>query len=168
MLNIRHPRHEYAVFVLSKLGYLAVVFVIPFTVMDRPWWHILIGALVMTSVISVIFVTLLIGTHFSEETAFPQVQANGRIPHSWATHAMVTSHDWNPTSRLAYFFAGGANAHAAHHLFPTVAHIHYVPITKIIARTAEEFGMPYNRTSLPKMVASHFRFLRKMGREVHV
>lgn len=165
MLDIRHPRREYAIFLLSKLGYVAVIFVIPYAAMDRPWWHIVVGALVMTCAMSLIFVTLLIGTHFSEETAFPKVRGDGRIPHSWATHAMVTSLDWNPTSRLANFVAGGANAHAAHHLFPTIAHVHYAPITRIIQQTAQEFGVPYNETSLWKMVASHFRFLRRMGRE---
>jgi linoleoyl-CoA desaturase len=133
--------------------------------MDRPWWHILIGALVMTFVMSALFITLLIGTHFSEETEFPTVDAEGRLPHSWAYHALVTSLDWNPTSKLANFMVGGANAHAAHHLFPAMAHVHYVPLTKIIRRTAAEFGLPYNQTTLLQMVASHFRFLKRMGRE---
>jgi linoleoyl-CoA desaturase len=163
MLDIRHPPHQYAIFILSKSAYVAIIFVIPMIVMDHPWWVILIGAFITTCTISILFVALLIGTHFCEETAFPSVGAEGRIGHSWAMHAMVTSLDWNPTSRLANFIAGGANAHAAHHLFPTVAHIHYVAITKIIQNAAWEFDIPYHQTTLPKMIASHCRFLRKMG-----
>lgn len=164
MMNISHPFQEYFIFVFCKISYLCIVFFIPMTVMDRPWWHILVGALVMTFVMSVTFVTLLIGTHFAEETEFPTVNANGRIPHSWAYHALVTSLDWNPTSKLANFLVGGANAHAAHHLFPNIAHIHYIPITKIIQKTAKEFAIPYHQTTLLRMVASHFRFLKQMGR----
>lgn len=164
MSDIRHPPFEYASFVLEKVGYVSIVFLIPMMVMERPWWHIAVGVLVMTSVMSVVFVALLIGTHFSEAAKFPAVESTGRIPHSWAVHAMITSVDWNPTSKLANFFVGGANAHAAHHLFPTFAHIHYVPITRIIERTAREFGMPYNRTTLWGMIRSHFAFLRRMGR----
>lgn len=164
MTDIRHPPKEYVLFFLCKAGYLAVVFFVPLAVMDRPWWHVLIGALIMTFAMSATFVTLLIGTHFAEETEFPAVEANGRIAHGWATHALITSLDWSPTSRIANFLVGGANAHAAHHLFPTVAHIHYVPITRIVQRAATEFGIPYHRTTLLRMVASHFRFLRRMSR----
>jgi formate hydrogenlyase subunit 4 len=41
--------------------------------------------------------------------------------------------------------------------------IHYVAITKIIQNAAWEFDIPYHQTTLPKMIASHCRFLRKMG-----
>ena len=46
--------------------------------------------------------------------------------------------------------------------FESVA-IHYVAITKIIQNAAWEFDIPYHQTTLPKMIASHCRFLRKMG-----
>ena len=164
MNNINHHSKEYIIFIGCKIIYLSIVFFIPVAVMDRPWWHILIGALVMTFVMSATFVTLLIGTHFAEETEFPTVDADGRLPHSWAYHALATSLDWNPRSRLANFLVGGANAHAAHHLFPTVAHVHYIPITLAIQKAAKEFAIPYHQTSLLRMVASHFRFLKKMGR----
>jgi linoleoyl-CoA desaturase len=77
---------------------------------------------------------------------------------------MVTSLDWSPYSAIATFVAGGANAHAAHHLFPNVSHAHYGAITRIIAETAVEFGVPHNVSTLPRMVRSHFRFLRRMAR----
>jgi linoleoyl-CoA desaturase len=111
----------------------------------------------------VVFIVLLIGTHFAEETAFPIVNAKGELPHGWAYHALATSLDWSPESPLANFFAGGANAHAAHHLFPNVAHVHYPAITRIIADEAARHGIPYNRTTLPGMLTSHLRFLRRMG-----
>ena len=82
MTDIKHPPKEYAIFILSKFCYVCIVFFVPLAVTGRPWWHILTGALVMTFVMSVTFVTLLIGTHFSEETAFPQVEHNGRIARS--------------------------------------------------------------------------------------
>lgn len=164
MTDIRHPWREYGVFVLCKLAYVALIFVLPIAVMDRPWWHIVLGVLIMSAAMSLVFVTLLIGTHFCEEARFPNPDADGRLPHGWATHALVTALDWSPTSKLANFLVGGANAHAAHHLFPTHAHIHYPAITRIIRETAAEFDLPYNRTTLPRMLASHFRFLRRMGR----
>ncbi|MGH6927034.1 MAG: fatty acid desaturase family protein, partial [Dongiaceae bacterium] len=143
MTDIRHPPREIVIFFVCKLIYLAIVFFVPAMVLTIPWWQVMIGSLLMSFVASTVFVMLLIGTHFANETEFPEVDAEGCIPHDWAEHALVTSLDWSPTSRLANFVAGGANAHAAHHLFPTVCHVHYVAVTEIIKRTAAEFGIRY-------------------------
>ena len=161
--NIKHPASEYVWFAVCKFAYIAIVGIIPIAVLPLPWWQVVIGALVMSFVSSVVFVTLLIGTHFSDETIFPEIDESGFVPNDWAVHALVTSLDWNPTSSWANFLAGGANSHAAHHLFPTVSHCHYIAITKLIQRTAAEFAVPYNQTTLPGVVASHFRFLKRMG-----
>jgi linoleoyl-CoA desaturase len=164
MTDIRHPPSAYVTFFGSKICYVVIVFVAPFWALPFPWWQIILGWAIMTFVSSALFVYLLIGTHFAEETVFPEVSAAGMIDHDWATHAMVTSLDWSPCSAIATFVAGGANAHAAHHLFPNVSHAHYAPITRIIAEAAAEFGVPHNVSTLPRMVRSHFRFLRRMAR----
>jgi linoleoyl-CoA desaturase len=163
MVDIRHPPGAYAGFVACKAAFIGIVFAIPALVLPIPWWEVLIGALLMSFVSSCAFVYLLIGTHFAEETLFPETGEDGVIEHDWATHAMLTSLDWSPYSRIAHAIAGGSNAHAAHHLFPNVSHAHYRDLTRIIAETAEEFGMPHNVTTLPRMVRSHFRFLKRMG-----
>src|ERR1051326_3447196 len=163
MVGIRHPPSAYVSFVACKLVFFAIVFVIPFLVLQLPWWEVLIGAMAMSFVSSCAFVYLLIGTHFCEETQFPETDCDGVIEHDWAAHAMLTSLDWNPYSGLAHFVGGGANAHAAHHLFPNVSHAHYVPLTRIVAVAAKEHGLPHNVTTFPKMIRSHFRFLKRMG-----
>ena len=38
---------------------------------------------------------------------------------------------------------GGINLHVIHHLFPTICHVHYTPLTAIVKETAKEFGMDY-------------------------
>ena len=163
MMGITHPWWAYLLFVLGKASYVAVTFVLPFAVTDLAWWQVLLGALIASGTSSILFVGLLIGTHFAEEAEFPACDDENRLPHSWAEHALLTSVDCSPSSRLAAFIAGGANAHAAHHLFPALSHVHYRDISYIIRKTAEEFGVRYNVTTLPKMVASHFRFLRAMS-----
>lgn len=163
MVDITHRPRDYVVFALSKLAYVALVFVLPLITLDLPWWMVLSGSLVMSFGVSLMFVLLLIGTHFALETEFPEFDEEGRLDNNWAVHALVTSLDWSPESRLACFLMGGTNAHAAHHLFPGVSHRHYVAITRIIRETAAEFGIPYKRTTLPRMIRSHFRFLRRMG-----
>ena len=163
LVDIRHSIGAYASFAACKLVYVLIVFLVPLWMLPLPWWQVLAGALIMSFVASCLFVYLLIGTHFAEETEFPEVGADGSIDHDWAVHAMITSLDWSPYSRLAQFLSGGANAHAAHHLFPNVCHIHYIAITRIIARAAREYGFTHNVSTLPRMVRSHFRFLKAMG-----
>lgn len=163
MVDIRHPASAYVSFVLCKAAYLLIVFVIPMLLLPVPWWQVLIGVLAMSFVASSLFVYLLIGTHFAEETQFPEIDANGVIAGDWATHAMLTALDWNPKSRIAHFIGGGANSHAAHHLFPNISHAHYPKITPIVEETAAEFGVPYHVTTLPRMIRSHFRFLKRVG-----
>lgn len=163
--DIRHPPIQYVLFVVSKLAYFGLALALPMTLLDYAWWQVLIGYLFVTAVQSLTFIFMLVGTHFTEETACPVVDEEGYLPHSWADHALLTSMDWLPRNPLANFIAGGANAHAAHHLFPNVSHVHYIAISEIIRETAAEFDKPYKEASVRHMVASHFRLLRRLGRK---
>lgn len=164
MHDIRHPRGEYAVFAATKAGHLAITLMAPMMLSPFAWWQVLIAYITMAFGSSALFVYLLIGTHFCEEVVFPRVATDGQLSTDWATHALATSADWSPKSRLAALVAGGANAHAAHHLFPNVCHTHYRWISPIIADAAADFGIQYNAMTLPAMIASHFRLLRRLGR----
>ncbi len=163
MTDIRHPPHQYAVFAVCKLFYFGAVVLAPVLVLPLPWWQVLLGYLAVEAVASLVFVALLIGTHFSDATEFPSVAADGSVGRTWAMHNLATACDWSPHSRLAHFFLGGVNAHASHHLFPGVSHAHYRPIARIIDDAAAEHGVRYNKLSLFGIVRSHFRFLRQMG-----
>jgi linoleoyl-CoA desaturase len=162
--GIRHAYRRYLVFFLCKAAYLTLTILIPLMVLPFAWWQIALGYVAVTGVVSLCFVFLLIGTHFSTEAEFPIVGTDGRLSHGFALHVLKTSVDWNPNSRWAAFLVGGTNAHVAHHLFPRLPHVLYRPIARIIADTAKEFGLRYNSTTLRGMIAAHFRFLHAVGR----
>lgn len=164
MRDLRPPAWAVAAFFSSKFVYVGLILLVPLAVLDVPWWAVAGGAMLASAVQSVLFVMLLIGTHFADEAEFPAADAAGRLPGDWASHALRTSVDWSPGSRCAIALTGGANCHAAHHLFPGVSHVHYRAITPITAATAAEFGLPYHRLTLPAMIRSHFAFLRRLGR----
>ncbi len=59
---------------------------------------------------------------------------------------------------------GGLNYQIEHHLLPNVCHVHYKELSKIVADTAEEYGMPYNtKSSFASAIWSHTKMLRQLG-----
>lgn len=165
MRGIAHPPREYATFILLKLFYLAINIVLPLAFIRLPWWQIAAGYVAVNALVSLVFVVLLVGTHFSTEASFPLADADGRLPTSWAAHALETALNWSPESRIAFYLTGGGNCHAAHHLFPRVSHSHYRALSRIIEDTAREHGLKFHRMSFPGMIASHFAHLKRLGRD---
>lgn len=163
MRDITHPWYEYVLFVAEKLAYVTIVLVIPLATISLPTHQILTGYAIMAMAVSTVFVFTLVGTHFTMETAFPAPNAAGVLPDSWALHVVKTCLDWNPSSRLATVVFGGANAHVAHHLFPSVNHVHYVKCTSLIRQSAAAHRLPYQETTLLSMLRSHFAFLKHMA-----
>lgn len=164
MRDIRHTAADKAWFFGGKAIHFGLTLAGPLARAAAPVWTILLAYLTMSAIMSLVFVFLLIGTHFAEEADFPEPDAAGRLPGSWADHQMATALDWSPTHPIANFLIGGLNAHAAHHLFPSVSHGHYIAITRMIERAVARHGTPYNRTDAAGMIGSHLRFLKRMGR----
>ena len=61
----------------------------------------------------------------------------------WYRHQMMTSHTIAAHSPLTFLFSGGLNVQAAHHLFPTVNHIHLVALTPLFEAAARKHGVPF-------------------------
>src|ERR1700712_5280168 len=130
MRDIRHAPRDVAILYATKLFYVVVNIILPLIFIRLPWWQILTGYAVMSAAMSLVFIFLLVGTHFSTKASYPAPDAAGLLPTTWAVHVMETSVDWLPDSRIALFFSGGANAHAAHHFFPRVSHRHNRVLTR--------------------------------------
>jgi linoleoyl-CoA desaturase len=163
--DLHHGRLRVAQFVLCKFLYVALVLAVPLLALSLPWWDVVLNYLAANFAVSLMFVFLLIGTHFSTEAEFPAPSPDGSLPFTWSEHVLRTSVDWSPSS-LITFWLGGINAHAAHHLFPHLPHAYYGRISPIIEDAARAFGLPYHRTSFTGIVDSHFRFLARLGRPV--
>ncbi len=64
------------------------------------------------------------------------------------------------------WLVGGLNFQIEHHLFPRISHVHYPAISRLVEETCREFGIRYTvHRSFGAGIASHFRWLRRMGRE---
>ncbi len=166
LANLQNQRHSTkAILQIAawKAAYFCYMLVIPMMIMDCPLIWIVVGFVTMHLVLSLFFVLTLIISHLCEETAFPLADKNGLLPFNYHRHQLAVSLDYHPRSFIANWFFGGFNAHAAHHLFPRMPHTSYPLLTKVIQRVAGRHSYPYHELSIPKAVASHYRYLRQVG-----
>ena len=162
----RFPRPrggELAIFVAGKVTFLALAFGIP--LLFRPVWVVLlfygVTALVLGMALSVVFQL----AHCVEEAEFPLPRPDtGCIENAWAIHQAETTVDFARRSRVMAWLLGGLNFQIEHHLFPRICHINYAAMSKLVEETCREFGVKYaEHPSFRAGLASHFRWLRRMG-----
>lgn len=156
--DVRTPRAR-AVFVAGKIVHVTLFALLPWIALHPALLSLALGYLFASALIAACFAVLVIGTHVSDLAEFPQPDAQGRLPHDWATHQVLTSVDWRPENRLASLFTGGANAHVAHHLFPGHSHRHAATLSRVIAQTAADHGLEHRVTSFSGMAAGQWRHL---------
>ena len=115
----------------------------------------------MGTALSVVFQV----AHCVEEAEFPVPRASTRrIDHAWAVHQAETTVDFARRSRLVTWLVGGLNFQTEHHLFPRISHVNYPAISTLVEETCRDFGIRYTEfTSFRAGMASHFRWLRRMG-----
>jgi linoleoyl-CoA desaturase len=150
-------------FIGGKVVFFSLALGIPSLL--HPLWAVLL-LYVATSffqgvVLSVVFQL----AHCVEEATFPLPQPDtGRMEAAWAVHQLETTVDFARSSRLLSWFVGGLNFQIEHHLFPQVCHVHYPALSRLVEKTCREFGLRYvAHESLLAGVASHFRWLRRVG-----
>ncbi|UCF68674.1 MAG: acyl-CoA desaturase, partial [Acidobacteriota bacterium] len=149
---------------LGKALFATAAFLIP--ALRHPLWLVLIvyvaTMLIVGFVLSVVFQL----AHSVGEADHPVI-ADGahRVGSEWAVHQVETTVDFARDSRLLSWFLGGLNHQIEHHLFPRVSHVHYPAISRIVEEVSAQFGVRYAaHRSFLGAVASHYRFLREMGR----
>ena len=164
--NSNHPKIEYFNLFFFKALYYTLFIVVPLLVMDIAWWQFLIGFLAMHLAEGFVLGLVFQLAHVVEGTEFPEPDMEGKLDESWAVHQMQTTANFSTKSPIATFLCGGLNFQVEHHLFANICHIHYPEISKIVARTAEKYGVPYheNPTFLGAL-ASHYKTLKKFGKE---
>jgi linoleoyl-CoA desaturase len=163
----RFPRPkgwDLAIFLAGKVIFFTLALGLP--LLFHSLWVVLVfyglTALVVGIVLSVVFQV----AHCVEEAEFPMPrQDTGMIEHPWAVHQAETTVDFARRSRAAAWLLGGLNFQVEHHLFPRICHVNYPAMSAVVEETCREFGIRY--TEHPTFwagVASHFRWLRQMGK----
>jgi linoleoyl-CoA desaturase len=162
--RVPRPRgRQLALFLSGKVIFLALAFGLPLLFHPIGVVALFYGvtALVLGAVLSIVFQL----AHCVEEAEFPLPQEeSGRIEHAWGVHQVETTVDFARGSRLVAWLLGGLNFQIEHHLFPQVCHVNYPAISKLVEATCRDFGVKYTQhSSVLAGLASHFRWLRRMG-----
>jgi linoleoyl-CoA desaturase len=162
----RFPRPrgwQIVTFVAGKAMFSTVAFGIPLLVhpMGTVLIYYVIAGLVAGTVLSVVFQL----AHCVEEAEFPlPPDGAGRLERAWAIHQAEATVNFARRSRVVSWLLGGLNFQIEHHLFPRICHVNYPAISTIVEETCREFRIRYaEHASFLAGMASHFRWLRRMG-----
>jgi linoleoyl-CoA desaturase len=147
-----------------KLLYLGFTIILPIVLMDFLWWQVLLGFLTMQLICGMILALIFQCAHVIEETEFYSVEESGSMENNWAIHQLKTTANFANNSKLFSWYIGALNFQIEHHLFPTICHVHYKDISKIVETTAHEYGLPYHKhKTFFGALKSHFGLLHRLG-----
>lgn len=155
---------DLVVFIAGKVSFFAVAFGIP--LLFHPVWVVAAFYAAATIVLGMVLSVVFQVAHCVEEAEFPLPRKDtGRIENAWAIHQVETTVDFARHSRIAAWLLGGLNFQIEHHLFPRICHVNYPAISKVVEETCRDLGVKYTaHETFWSGVASHFRWLRRMGK----
>lgn len=148
-----------------KLGYIGYIVILPLLIGDFTWWQWGIGFLTMHFSAGLILALIFQSAHVVGETDFPMPDNDGQLTDEWMMHQLRTTSNFATSNRWLSWLLGGLNFQVEHHLFPSIGHAHFGPISKIVRKCAIDFNLPYNESpTFGKAIFSHVRLLKHMGR----
>jgi len=169
-MGFLEKKHEYRNTLISmtawKLLYYSYAVVIPLIMVPLSWWVIVLAFLSMHFITGLLVSTVFQIAHIMPATDFPLPDKEGTMKNDWYGHQLATTSNFSPKSKLLFWLIGGLNYQVEHHVLPDVCHIHYKNLTKIVADTAQEFGMPYHvKKSFGHAILDHIKMLQWLGKK---
>lgn len=156
---------EHVLFWLSKFLYVLFYALVPiYFVGWLPW---LIGFLIIHVTMGLTMSVIFQLAHVVEKTSFYSAgEETNTIEMAWAEHEIRTTTDFAPNNKWLSWLIGGLNFQVEHHLFPTISHVHYPAISKIVKEQCSRFSLPYHYyPSMRAAILSHIRLMKQLGRK---
>jgi len=149
---------------LLKFIYIGTFVVLPIVLTDLHWSVPVLGFLLMHAIAGLVLALIFQSAHVIEETSFYEADEINSVEENWAILQMHTTANFSNGSRLFSWYIGGLNYQIEHHLFPTICHVHYRGISKIVKATAKEYDVPYHHhKTFLGVLKSHFTLLHDLG-----
>lgn len=156
---------EHIIFWVSKALYVFFYAVVPVYFIGWQAW--LIGFLLVHMTMGLVMSVIFQLAHVVEKTSFYTAAPGCSFPTtSWAEHEIRTTADFAQNNRWLSWFIGGLNFQVEHHLFPTISHVHYPALSKIVKEQCRMFSLPYhNYCTMWQAISSHVRLMKQLGRK---
>ena len=147
-----------------KLFYYGYVLILPMLLLPVSPWLILAAFVIMHFITGLTLGLIFQPAHVMPTSQYPLPDIKGNIKNNWAIHQMMTTSNFSPDSRIFSWLVGGLNYQIEHHLFPNICHVHYKNISKIVKKTAVDFGIPYHvQPSFTAAIRNHVKMLKNLG-----
>lgn len=154
---------------IFKVLYIGYIIILPIILLEIPWYHVLVGFLVMHLVGGFLLSIVFQPSHVIETSGYavPVVEdGKMRMEDSWAIHEVANTTNFAPNNKILTWFIGGLNYQIEHHLFSGICHVHYKNLAPIVRAACVSYNMPYNvKSTFINAIVSHGRMLKKLGRE---
>lgn len=154
------PKVEYIKLFLFKTAFLFYTIFLPVLLLHVSWMQAIFGFLIMMFTASIISLIVLLSPHASTESEFPMPDENGMMPTGWFRHQLNCTNDVSEDNWFIRFFMGCFNYHIAHHLFPSINHVYYPEVTRVIRDFAQKNNLPYRQFPLVTSLHNHYELLR--------
>jgi len=154
---------DLVVFLGGKIVFFGLAFGIP--LLRHSVWTVLFYYLVTAILIGVALTLIFVLPHLVGDADFPLPDPETkRMEQPWAVHQVRPTLDFARASRVWTWLLGGLNFHKEHHLFPTICHINYPGMSRLVEETCREFGIEFKEhPTFRAGLAAHYRWVRRLG-----
>ncbi|MEN8765371.1 acyl-CoA desaturase [Wenyingzhuangia sp.] len=160
---------EWSLLVMTKIVYYLFWLVLPLLVMNVMWYQWLVGFMVMHYVAGFVLSTVFQLAHITDAIEVVSAEKLEKEKRSWAAHQLQETANFATQNKFVSFFLGGLNFQIEHHIFPTISHVHYKDISKIVKKTAKEFQLPYHEyETVKEALKAHINQLVVLGKQPQV
>lgn len=150
---------------VSKIFYIGYMLVVPIFVFGYDWPLVLVGFMLLHMTGGLMLAAIFQPAHVLEDNVFTDTSVE-QIDDCYESHQLKTTSNFAPGNKLLTWYVGGLNYQVEHHLFPSISHVHYPAISKIVRETAEEYNLPYHSVKTFRgAISVHQRTLKRLGND---
>lgn len=151
--------------VFFKVIYTGIFLFLPIYFGGASWLTNVLGFVLMQFICGLILAMIFQPAHVVPTSTFPMPNDSGIVEADWAVSQLYNTANFAPKSKLFSWYVGGLNFQVEHHLFPSICHIHYKKIAKIVEETAKEYNLPYySYRTFFAALSEHTKMLKNLGK----
>ena len=151
--------------IFFKVIYTGIFLFLPIYFGGAYWLTNILGFLIMQFICGLILAMIFQPAHVVPSSTFPMPNNSGVVEADWAVSQLFNTANFAPKAKFFSWYVGGLNYQVEHHLFPSICHVHYKHIAKIVEQTAKEYQLPYHSyQTFIVALSEHTKMLKNLGK----